>query len=199
MPEHPVVRRPTRSLRRHGRCRGLRAASSRAPSPAVSTTRSSPPSSSAPTSRSWSRFLVDPRSAGNPHRAARHRARLRVRAHGALSLGRVRDHGAPSATGSWGCASWVARAPGCGGGARSCAPSSAPRSRSGLFWCAVSRENRSVRTSCRTSVIHHWPVPPVVDSLSDVDQRSAPDPSPTRSSTRRQPRTARRRADLAPR
>ncbi len=44
----------------------------------------------------------------------------------------------------------------------------------GLFWCAVSRENRSVQDLVlRTSVVHHWPVPPVVDSLTDVDQRSA--------------------------
>lgn len=44
----------------------------------------------------------------------------------------------------------------------------------GLFWCAVSRENRSLQDLVlRTSVIHHWPVPPVVDSISDVDQRSA--------------------------
>lgn len=44
----------------------------------------------------------------------------------------------------------------------------------GLFWCAVSRENRSLQDLVlRTSVIHHWPVPPVVDALSDVDQRSS--------------------------
>ncbi len=44
----------------------------------------------------------------------------------------------------------------------------------GLFWCAISRENRSLQDMVlRTSVVHHWPVPPVVDSLTDVDQRSA--------------------------
>lgn len=44
----------------------------------------------------------------------------------------------------------------------------------GLFWCAVSRENRSVQDLLlRTSVIHHWPVPPVVDSLAHVDSRTA--------------------------
>lgn len=44
----------------------------------------------------------------------------------------------------------------------------------GLFWCAVSRENRSVQdVLLRTSVIHHWPVPPVVDELAHVDSRSA--------------------------
>ncbi len=44
----------------------------------------------------------------------------------------------------------------------------------GLFWCAVSRENRSVQDIVlRTSVIHHWPVPPRVDGLTDVERRSA--------------------------
>ena len=44
----------------------------------------------------------------------------------------------------------------------------------GLFWCAVSRENRSVQdVVLRTSVIHDWPVPHVVPVLSDVDRRSA--------------------------
>ena len=42
----------------------------------------------------------------------------------------------------------------------------------GLFWCAISRENRSLQDMVlRTSVVHHWPVPPVVDSLTGVDQR----------------------------
>jgi uncharacterized RDD family membrane protein YckC len=44
----------------------------------------------------------------------------------------------------------------------------------GLLWCAVSHENRSVQDLVlRTSVIHHWPVPPVVDELAHVDSRSA--------------------------
>ena len=44
----------------------------------------------------------------------------------------------------------------------------------GLFWCAVSRENRSVQdVVLRTSVIHDWPVPHAVPVLSDIDERSA--------------------------
>jgi len=45
----------------------------------------------------------------------------------------------------------------------------------GLFWCAVSRENRSVQDIVlRTSVIHHWPVPPKPPTdLTDVEARQA--------------------------
>jgi uncharacterized RDD family membrane protein YckC len=43
----------------------------------------------------------------------------------------------------------------------------------GLWWSAISHENRSVQDLVlRTSVIHHWPEPPVVSDLSDVDHRS---------------------------
>lgn len=43
----------------------------------------------------------------------------------------------------------------------------------GLFWSAISRENRSVQDLVlRTSVIHHWPVPVVVSDLTDVSARS---------------------------
>jgi uncharacterized RDD family membrane protein YckC len=43
----------------------------------------------------------------------------------------------------------------------------------GLFWCAVSRENRSVQdVVLRSSVIHEWPVPVEVPVLTDVDRRS---------------------------
>ncbi len=43
----------------------------------------------------------------------------------------------------------------------------------GLFWCAVSRENRSVQdVVLRTSVIHEWPVPGELPDLVDVDKRS---------------------------
>ena len=41
----------------------------------------------------------------------------------------------------------------------------------GLWWCAISRENRSVQDLVlRTSVIHEWPVP--VQPLSPVDASS---------------------------
>ena len=43
----------------------------------------------------------------------------------------------------------------------------------GLFWCAVSRENRSVQdVVLRTSVIHDWPVPPAPVTISDAERRS---------------------------
>jgi uncharacterized RDD family membrane protein YckC len=43
----------------------------------------------------------------------------------------------------------------------------------GLFWCAVSRQNRSVQdVVLRTSVIHAWPVAPQALTLLDVDERS---------------------------
>jgi len=41
-----------------------------------------------------------------------------------------------------------------------------------LFWCAVSRENRSLQdVLLRTSVIHDWPVKRTIP-VSDADQRS---------------------------
>ena len=44
----------------------------------------------------------------------------------------------------------------------------------GLFWCAVSRENRSVQDIVlRTSVIHHWPLPTREADLTDVEARQA--------------------------
>jgi uncharacterized RDD family membrane protein YckC len=43
----------------------------------------------------------------------------------------------------------------------------------GLFWCAVSRENRSVQdVVMRTSVIHDWPVPIEPPTIRDADLRS---------------------------
>jgi uncharacterized RDD family membrane protein YckC len=43
----------------------------------------------------------------------------------------------------------------------------------GLFWCAVSRENRSIQdVVLRTSVIHDWPVSRAVPALLDVDHRA---------------------------
>ncbi len=43
----------------------------------------------------------------------------------------------------------------------------------GLFWCAVSRENRSVQDLVlRTSVIHDWPVHQAPVSISDAESRS---------------------------
>jgi len=42
----------------------------------------------------------------------------------------------------------------------------------GLFWCAVSRQNRSVQDIVlRTSVIHEWPVAPAAPTLLDADSR----------------------------
>jgi uncharacterized RDD family membrane protein YckC len=42
----------------------------------------------------------------------------------------------------------------------------------GLFWCAISRENRSVQdVVLRTSVIHEWPVAPEAPTLNDADRR----------------------------
>jgi uncharacterized RDD family membrane protein YckC len=39
----------------------------------------------------------------------------------------------------------------------------------GLFWCAVSRENRSVQDIVlRTSVIHDWPIPKTEVEIDDV-------------------------------
>jgi uncharacterized RDD family membrane protein YckC len=39
----------------------------------------------------------------------------------------------------------------------------------GLFWCAVSRENRSVQDIVlRTSVIHDWPIPRQEVDIEDV-------------------------------
>ncbi|MBI1377547.1 MAG: RDD family protein [Frankiales bacterium] len=43
----------------------------------------------------------------------------------------------------------------------------------GLFWCAVSRENRSVQdVVLRTSVIHDWPVHAAPPSPTDTESRS---------------------------
>ncbi len=42
----------------------------------------------------------------------------------------------------------------------------------GLFWCALSRENRSIQdVVLRTSVIHEWPVAHGIPSLHDTEQR----------------------------
>jgi uncharacterized RDD family membrane protein YckC len=42
----------------------------------------------------------------------------------------------------------------------------------GLFWCAISRENRSVQDLVlRTSVIHEWPVALGAPTLLDADRR----------------------------
>jgi len=42
----------------------------------------------------------------------------------------------------------------------------------GLFWCAISRENRSVQdVVLRTSVIHQWPVAHEAPTLFDADLR----------------------------
>jgi uncharacterized RDD family membrane protein YckC len=42
----------------------------------------------------------------------------------------------------------------------------------GLFWCAVSRENRSVQDMVlRTSVIHEWPVGPAIPTPVDPERR----------------------------
>ena len=42
----------------------------------------------------------------------------------------------------------------------------------GLFWCAVSRENRSVQdVVLRTSVIHQWPVAHAAPTLLDAELR----------------------------
>ena len=42
----------------------------------------------------------------------------------------------------------------------------------GLFWCAVSHENRSVQDIVlRTSVIHEWPTAPSAPKLLDADSR----------------------------
>jgi uncharacterized RDD family membrane protein YckC len=42
----------------------------------------------------------------------------------------------------------------------------------GLFWCAISRENRSVQdVVLRTSVIHEWPVAHAAPTLLDADSR----------------------------
>ena len=42
----------------------------------------------------------------------------------------------------------------------------------GLFWCAVSRQNRSIQDIVlRTSVIHEWPVAPDAPTLLDADSR----------------------------
>ncbi len=39
----------------------------------------------------------------------------------------------------------------------------------GLFWCAVSRENRSVQdVVLRSSVIHDWPTPKTEVEIDDV-------------------------------
>ena len=58
------------------------------------------------------------------------------------------------------------------GPSRSSAPRSAPSCPVALFWCVVSRENRSVQDILlRTSVIHDWPVPSEV-RVTDVDSRS---------------------------
>ena len=43
----------------------------------------------------------------------------------------------------------------------------------GLWWCAISRENRSLQDLVlRTSVIHEWPVPVVPPAPSDPSQRT---------------------------
>jgi len=42
----------------------------------------------------------------------------------------------------------------------------------GLFWCAISHENRSVQDIVlRTSVIHEWPIAPEAPKLLDADSR----------------------------
>lgn len=42
----------------------------------------------------------------------------------------------------------------------------------GLFWCAVSRENRSVQdVVLRTSVVHEWPVGPTAPTPVDPERR----------------------------
>jgi uncharacterized RDD family membrane protein YckC len=42
----------------------------------------------------------------------------------------------------------------------------------GLFWCAISRENRSIQDIVlRTSVIHEWPVAPAAPTLLDAEAR----------------------------
>ena len=42
----------------------------------------------------------------------------------------------------------------------------------GLFWCAISRENRSIQDIVlRTSVIHEWPVAPPAPTLLDAEAR----------------------------
>ena len=44
----------------------------------------------------------------------------------------------------------------------------------GLFWCAVSRENRSVQDIVlRTSVVHDWPTPPTKVEIDDVELKRA--------------------------
>jgi uncharacterized RDD family membrane protein YckC len=44
----------------------------------------------------------------------------------------------------------------------------------GLFWCAVSRENRSVQDIVlRTSVIHDWPVPKSEVEIADIALKRA--------------------------
>ena len=44
----------------------------------------------------------------------------------------------------------------------------------GLFWCAVSRENRSVQDIVlRTSVIHDWPTPKTEVVIDDIDLKRA--------------------------
>ena len=43
----------------------------------------------------------------------------------------------------------------------------------GLFWCAVSRENRSVQDLVlRTSVIHDWPAHLAAPEITDAERRS---------------------------
>jgi uncharacterized RDD family membrane protein YckC len=42
----------------------------------------------------------------------------------------------------------------------------------GLWWCAVSRENRSVQDMLlRTSVVHDWPVPKAEVVIDDVERK----------------------------
>jgi uncharacterized RDD family membrane protein YckC len=46
----------------------------------------------------------------------------------------------------------------------------------GLFWCALSRENRSVQdVVLRTSVIHEWPVAHAAPDLLDAESRRIAD------------------------
>ena len=46
----------------------------------------------------------------------------------------------------------------------------------GLFWCAISHENRSVQDIVlRTSVIHEWPTAPPAPALLDADSRRLSD------------------------
>ena len=63
----------------------------------------------------------------------------------------------------------AARGSGCGGPGAFVRAASAPSFPIGLFWCAVSRENRSVQDIVlRTSVIHDWPIPKTEVEIDDI-------------------------------